>query len=343
MSVAAIIMAAGKGTRMRSELPKPLHPVCGRPILAWVVDALEGADPAATVMVVGHGRELVTDSLQSCFPDRDFVFAEQLTQRGTGDAAAVGLAALDVHDGSYDDDDNVLVLAGDTPLLRPETISGLVAAHRESGAAATMITALVDDPTGLGRVVRSDRGNVSAIVEHRDASAEQLRINEINASMYCFRRSMLAPALRRITTDNAQGEMYLTDVIEILTESGHTVMPFQADAVEISGVNDRAQLSAAAEVVANRTLHDLMKSGVTIAHPSSTMVDATVTIEPDSTILGACQLEGNTHVQAGAVIGPNTRLVNARVGARAVVESSTISGVEIGADEVVGPYEHRSL
>lgn len=353
MTVSAIVMAAGKGTRMRSDLPKPLHGVCGRPILAWVVDALSGAAPDpivmpdsaapnSIVMVVGHGRELVTESLLASFPGRDFVFAEQLTQRGTGDAAAVGLAALDVHDGSYDDDDHVLVLAGDTPLLRAETIAGLVAAHRQSGAAATMITALVDDPTGLGRVVRSSRGDVAAIVEHRDASADQLRINEINASMYCFRRSMLGPALRRITTDNAQGEMYLTDVIEILTESGHTVMPFPADAVEISGVNDRSQLSAAAEVVAARTRHELMKSGVAIVHPSSTMIDATVTIEPNATILGSCQLEGSTHVEAGAVVGPNTRLVNARIGAGAIVESSTIVGVEIGAAEVVGPYEHRS-
>lgn len=342
MTVSAIVMAAGKGTRMRSELPKPLHPVCGRPILAWVVDALEGAEPASTVMVVGHKRELVVASLHESFASREFVFAEQLTQRGTGDAAAVGLAALDAHDGSYDDDDHVLVLAGDTPLLRAETISSLLASHRDSGAAATMITALVDDPTGLGRVVRTDRGNVSAIVEHRDASADQLRINEINASMYCFRRSMLAPALRRITADNAQGELYLTDVIEILTESGHTVMPFTADPVEISGVNDRAQLSAASEVVSYRVLTDLMKSGVTIAHPSSTMIDATVTIEPDSTILGACQLEGTTTVATGAVVGPNTRLVNAHIGAGAVVESSTVKGVEIEANEVVGPYEHRS-
>ena len=197
MTVSAIVLAAGKGTRMKSDLPKPLHLVRGRSLLAWVVHALEGVELENIAVVVGHGRDLVVSSLDAGF-DRQFLYAEQLSQRGTGDAAAVGLGELDLFDNSFSENDHVLIVPGDTPLLTGDTVAALVENHVASGAAATVVTAILEDPDGYGRILRSDNGGVAAIVEHRDASADQRSIGEINGGMYCFRRSLLAPALRRI-------------------------------------------------------------------------------------------------------------------------------------------------
>ena len=292
MSFSAIVLAAGKGTRMRSDLPKPLHTVCGRTLLGWVVHALHADRFASVVMVVGHGRELVVESLERNFGERHFHFAEQHSQRGTGDAAAVGLAELDVADPSFSDDDHVIVLPGDTPLLQADTLAALIDQHVATDAAATVVTARVPDPTGYGRILRDPNGRVQAIVEHRDATAEQLRIDEINGGMYVFRRSLLAPALRMISTDNAQGELYLTDVIGVLVEAGHPVAPFVADPIEIVGVNDRAQLADAGTVLHERVTRDHMRRGVTLVQPASTVIEADVEIEPDATIHAGSVLEG---------------------------------------------------
>ena len=338
MRVDAIVLAAGRGTRMRSDLPKPLHLARGRTLLGWVVHALDDVELSSVVVVVGHGRELVVDALAASF-DRSFLFAEQTAQRGTGDATAVGLAQLDIVDGGYGDDDHVIVLPGDTPLLTSSTIAELVRTHVSTAAAATVVTAVVDDPTGYGRIVRSPTGAVSAIVEHRDATTDQRSIREINGGIYCFRRSLLAPALRMISTDNDQGELYLTDAIGVLGQTGHAVLPFPADPVEIAGVNDRAQLGDAAEQLGANIANAHMTSGVTIMQPSSTVIDASVSIEPDVTVLAGCVLEGSTSIAAGAVIGPNTRLVNAIVGEGAIVEASTVRDATVAAGQIVGPYQ----
>jgi len=339
MTISAIVLAAGKGTRMKSELPKPLHRARGRSLLAWVIHALQDVELAGVAVVVGHGRDLVVESLGRDF-DRDFWFAEQLSQRGTGDAAAVGLAELDLHDNSFSEDDHVLIMPGDTPLLTGDTVQRLVDTHLSSGAAATMLTARIDDPTGYGRVVRTDAGGVSAIVEHRDASADQLTIDEINAGMYCFRRSLLGPALRLIDSDNSQGEMYLTDAIGVLVEAGHPVEPLTVESVEISGVNDRAQLGDAAEHLGDRITRGHMERGVTIVQPSSTVIDASVVIEADATIHPATVLAGATSIAAGAEIGPHSSLTDAIVGERAVVEASVIRDATVAADAVIGPFSH---
>lgn len=341
MTVSAIVLAAGKGTRMKSELPKPLHSVRGRSLLGWVVHALEGIELDTIAVVVGHGRELIVDSLQAGF-DRQFLYAEQLSQRGTGDAAAVGLAELDLFDNSFSDNDHVVILPGDTPLLTSETVAALVQGHLASGAAATVVTAILDNPTGYGRILRSDNGAVAGIIEHRDASEDQRSIQEINGGMYCFRRSLLAPALRRISTDNAQGEMYLTDAIGVLAEAGHPVHAFVADSVEISGVNDRSQLGFAGEQIGARIAQTHMRNGVTIQQPSSTVIDATVTIEPDATVHAATVLEGATSIGASAVIGPNSHLVDATIGAGASVVASVVSGATVAPGSVVGPFEHKT-
>ncbi|MGH9187191.1 MAG: NTP transferase domain-containing protein, partial [Acidimicrobiales bacterium] len=205
--LSALVLAAGEGTRMRSARPKPLHLLCGRAMVVYVLDALADCEVERAVIVVGHGAERVTKTLQDQAPDIAVDFVEQHVQRGTGDAVSVGLTAFP--DDDFDDGD-LLVLPGDTPLLRPETVAGLVREHRLSDAACTILTAVIDDPTGYGRVIRGKDDRVTHIVEEPDAAIDEKAVREINTSIYCFRRGVLAPALRRISPDNAQGEYYLT-------------------------------------------------------------------------------------------------------------------------------------
>src|SRR5437763_1754108 len=217
--LSAVVLAAGEGTRMRSETPKVLHPLCGRPMLLHVIDALVALPLERIVVVVGHGAERVTKTLQEQLAtELPVEFVEQRVQRGTGDAASVALTA-GVFD--LDAEDDLLVVPGDAPLLRAESLATLARAHREAGAAATVLTAILDPPTGYGRVVRDENGGVDHIVEDADATPDELEISEINTSIYCFRRGLLAPALRRLSPENAQGEYYLPDAVSVLRETGH--------------------------------------------------------------------------------------------------------------------------
>ena len=237
--ISAIVLAAGEGTRMRSRTPKVLHTLCGKPMLLHVVDSLSALPLERVIVVVGRGADAVRGALAPQLPDSMPVeFIEQTVPRGTGDAVTVALTAADFDDPDRDDD--VIVLAGDQPLLLPETLAALARAQRDEDAAAAVLTAELDDPTGLGRVVRDRDGHVARIVEDADASPEELDINEINTSIYCFKRNLLAPALRRITSSNAQGEYYLTDAIEVLRGAGHRVVACVASvATEALGVNDQ--------------------------------------------------------------------------------------------------------
>ena len=342
MTISAVVLAAGRGTRMKSELPKPLHTARGRSLLSWVIHALAAIELDGVAVVVGHGRELVMEALAADF-EREFLYAEQLSQRGTGDAAAVGLAELDLFSSSSSDDDHVIVLPGDTPLLTTEMIANLIESHLANGVAATLATAFVDDPTGYGRILRTDTGEVAAIVEHRDASTEQRSVREINGGIYCFQRSLLGPALRLISSDNSQGEMYLTDAIGVLVDAGHRVQPYVIDPVEISGVNDRSQLVSVGVHLGARIAEEHMRNGVTIIQPASTVIDASVIIEPDVTIKASTTLEGMTTIGTGAVVGPNSHLVDATIGERAQILSAVVSAASIAADAVVGPHEHVTL
>lgn len=341
--LAAIVLAAGEGTRMRSETPKVLHPLAGRPMLAHLVDALTALSTDEmhidrVVVVVGHGAERVTTTLQGAISTSTPVdFVEQPVQRGTGDATAVALSAFS-QDAGIDEDD-VVVLVADVPLLRTETIKELVLLHRESDAAATLLTMHLEDPTGYGRIVRDARGLVARIVEQSDADESELAITEVNPAIYCFKRSLLAPALRRLTATNAQGEYYLTDVIGVLREAGHSVSALTADDhLECMGVNDRVQLSAAERVLRERINTRWMREGVTMVDPSATYIDASVTLEADVRLLPGTILEGDTRVASGAIIGPNSRLINTQVGERSVVQSTNARDSEIGPDCTVGPY-----
>jgi bifunctional UDP-N-acetylglucosamine pyrophosphorylase/glucosamine-1-phosphate N-acetyltransferase len=306
-------------------------------MVAHVLDSLSELEVERAVVVVGHGADMVTTAVLEDAPTKLAVeFVEQRVQRGTGDALAVALTV--VPEGDIDDDE-IVVLPGDTPLLRPATLSALVATHRAAGAAASLLTARLSNPRGYGRVVREQDGRVARIVEEADATADELAIDEVNTSIYCFRRGLLAPALRRLRPENAQGEYYLTDVVKVLRDAGYPVVSVVADdPLETAGVNDRAQL-AVAEAELRRRVNDYwMRSGVTMADPANTYVDAAVQLASDVTILPGTVLQGATHVGRGAVVGPTTHLVDCVVGDEAVVEQTAAKGAEIGAHARVGPF-----
>jgi bifunctional UDP-N-acetylglucosamine pyrophosphorylase/glucosamine-1-phosphate N-acetyltransferase len=340
--LAAVVLAAGEGTRMRSNRPKPLHRLCGRPLVLHVLDALAELELERAVVVVGHGAERVTKTLQEqCPPNLVIDFVEQHVQRGTGDAASVALTAFP------DEDDrevgDVVVLPGDTPLLRPATVAALVRAHRAEDVAATVLTAVLDDPTGYGRIVRDRGGRVARIVEQADADSEEQAINEINTSIYCFRRGVLAPALRRLSPENAQGEYYLTDIIAVLHDAGYGVTSLAVnDPMEAAGVNDRAQLAIAEAELRDRINERWMRRGITMLDPERTYIDATVELEPDVTLFPGTILQGDTVVKRGAEVGPDARLVDCIVGERAVVEQTVGRSAEVGEDATVGPFASLS-
>ncbi len=328
---------------MRSARPKPLHLMCGRPMVMHVIHALSEVDIDRTVVVVGHGAERVTKKVQEQAPNWAHVtFVEQTVQRGTGDAAMVGMTAIPGDD--LDDDSTIIVLPGDTPLLRAETLQQLVATHLSSGNAATAITSVLDDPAGYGRVLRAPAkhgdGRVLQVIEQRDASPEILAIREVWTSMCAFRRDLLGPALRRLSPDNSQGEYYLTDVVEVLAGMGHQIATVQAPEAETRGVNDRWQLAVAERELRSRTNRHWLLNGVTMLDPRQTFIDVTVQLGRDVTLYPGTILQGNTVIGDGCEIGPDTRLVDCVVGARAVVENSVGRDCEIGDDARVGPYAY---
>jgi bifunctional UDP-N-acetylglucosamine pyrophosphorylase/glucosamine-1-phosphate N-acetyltransferase len=335
--LSAIVLAAGEGTRMRSARPKPLHLLCGRAMVLYVLDALRDCSADRAVVVVGHGAERVTKKLNEATPQLALEFVEQRVQRGTGDAVMVGLTGFPDDDDL--DDGDVIVLPGDTPLLRAETVANLLREHRMSGAACTILTAHLDDPTGYGRIIRQKDGTVARVVEQAEASAEERAITEVNTSIYCFRRSVLAPALRRITPDNAQGEYYLTDVVEVLRTAGYPVVPVVvADPQETHGVNDRLQL-ARAEAELRRRINDRwMRAGVTMVAPEQTYVDVTVELAPDVTLFPGVVLQGTTVVHAGTEIGPGSRFLDCVIGENVRIDNTVGRDADVGNGAVVGPF-----
>jgi bifunctional UDP-N-acetylglucosamine pyrophosphorylase/glucosamine-1-phosphate N-acetyltransferase len=328
VTTAAVVLAAGRGIRFNSELPKVLHEAAGRPLLGWVLRALPNVD--RVVVVVGHGSPAVRAVAAEWGPD-EVVVVEQAQQRGTGHALRLAADALDGID-------TVLVVPGDTPLLDEPLLAGLLDRHASSGAAVTLLTATPADPTGYGRIRRDEGGNIVGIVEHRDADVAELAIREVNTSVYAFQIGPLRTALERLTTHNEQGEEYLTDVVGALVSAG--VHAVQAPAEVADGVNDRVQLAAMAALLRRRILHDLMVAGVTVVDPATTYVDAGVRIDADVVLLPGTHLQGGTQVASGAVIGPDSRLVDTVVERDAQISYSVLLDARVGAGASVGPFAY---
>ena len=328
-----VVLAAGEGTRMKSAaLPKVLHGFAGRSLLGHVLAAAEPLRAAHTCVVVGHRRDEVTAHLAEVAPHA--MVAVQAEQNGTGHAVRVALAGQPAATGT------VLVLPADAPLLSPDTLASLLAVHRESSAAATMLTSTVAEPHGYGRVLRAADGEVTGIVEEKDATVAERQIREIATSVYAFDAGLLRAATARLSADNAQGEEYLPDVIGILVGDGHRVGALSADAAETAGVNDRVQLAAAHRAYNSRLLEMHMRAGVTVVDPHTTWVDAGVALEADATLLPSVDLHGATRVAAGAVIGPQASLTDVTVGAGSRLDRVVANQASVGADVTVGPFAY---
>lgn len=327
MSVRAVILAAGQGTRMRCDLPKVLHTVAGRPIVAWAVEAVLGAGADQVAVVVGHGSDLVAAAL----PDGVVPVAQE-TQGGTGHAARVALEAL-----RPAADDVVLILPGDSPLLGADTLSSLLALAEASGAAGALLTARLPDPTGYGRVVR-DGASVVAIVEHADADEATRKIDEVAVSTYAFRADALEKALGKIRPQGAKGEEYLTDVIALLAADGGVVALAAGDHTEALGVNTHHQLADVDAVMRQRINRSWMEAGVWMQDPATAFVDAGVSLEAGVRLMAGVHLEGATRVAAGAVVGPQVFAADSTIDAGSHVWYSVLRGVTVEQDVEVGPF-----
>ncbi|MEO0869357.1 MAG: bifunctional UDP-N-acetylglucosamine diphosphorylase/glucosamine-1-phosphate N-acetyltransferase GlmU [Cyanobacteria bacterium J06642_11] len=327
-SLAVAILAAGKGTRMRSRLPKVLHPLAGRTLVENVLASLAQVQVDRQIAIVGYAADQVRTTLAHV---DGLEFVEQTEQLGTGHAVQQVIPALEGFEG------NLLVLNGDVPLLRPETIAKMVKTHVENNNAATILTAQFDDPTGYGRVFCDDNYVVSEIIEHRDCTPEQRSNKRINSGIYCFNWGKLMTVLPHLKSDNDQNEYYLTDVVKDLSP----VMALDVDDIEeISGINNRKQLSDAATVLQRRIKDDLMLSGITMINPDSITIDATVKVEPDVVIEPETHLRGTTTIAAGCHIGPGTLITDSTIGENTTVRYSVINDSTIAGTGQIGPYTH---
>lgn len=326
-----VILAAGKGTRMRSERSKVLHRMAGRPLIHHVIEAGRSLEPASVTVIVGHQAEAVKDALAGT----GCGFARQEPQLGTGHALLQAEAALEGASG------DVLLLSGDVPLLRPETMAALVETHRQAGAAATVLTASIADPQGYGRIVR-EKGAIARIVEHRDATEAERAIDEINSGVYVFDLAPLFASLRKIGSVNAQGEYYLPDLVALYRSQGLTVETMKLpDASEIRGVNSRAELAALSRDMRLRTCETLMAAGVTIEDPATAYIDSTVEVGADTIIHPNVYLEGTTRIGARCEIHSGSRLVNAVVADDVLIRNHcVVTDSRVDEKAMIGPFAH---
>lgn len=324
-----LILAAGEGKRMKSNLPKVLHKVCGKSMVYHVIDALRGAKVDDFIVVVGHKADIVKahleDNIKTAYQDR---------QLGTGHAVMCCSDFLNDKDGT------VIVLAGDAPLITAETIENVFKFHVDGGYKVTVLTGDVDNPTGFGRIVRDVNGNIDRIVEHKDASEEELKITEVNSGIYCFDVKLLLDSLSRLNNNNAQGEYYLTDVIEILKRQGFNVGAYKVDFTEFMGVNSREQLAEANEVMRKRIVKKHMVEGVTFIDPNNSYIDSEVKIGKDTIIYPGCVIEGNTEIGEDCIIGPNSRIVNSKIHNGVEVQNSVVLDSIVHDNTSVGPFAY---
>ena len=326
----AVILAAGKGTRMKSSLYKVLHPVCGKPMVQHVVDQVSQLEVQKLVTVVGHGAEKVQDQLGSASE-----FALQTEQLGTAHAVMQAADALGNEEGT------TLVICGDTPLITAETMEALLKQHEEAGAMATVLTACIEEPTGYGRIVRNENGHVEKIVEHKDANEVERAIKEINTGTYCFDNKALFSSLSKVSNENVQGEYYLPDVIEILKSEGHIVSAYQTEHFdETLGVNDRVALSQAEDIMKKRINRKHMVNGVTIIDPNNTYISVDAKIGNDTVIYPGTIIEGYTVIGSNCEVGPHTVIRDSEVGDNTTIRQSTVHDSKIGTDVAIGPFAH---
>ncbi|MEH7354746.1 bifunctional UDP-N-acetylglucosamine diphosphorylase/glucosamine-1-phosphate N-acetyltransferase GlmU [Neobacillus drentensis] len=326
----AVILAAGQGTRMKSKLYKVLHPVCGKPMVQHVVDQITKLDIQEMVTIIGHGAEMVQaqlgDSSHFCLQEK---------QLGTAHAVMQAARLLEGKEGV------TIVVCGDTPLIKAETMESLFKHHEELDAKATILTARIDDPTGYGRIIRNENGLVEKIVEHKDAQEAEREINEINTGTYCFDNRSLFEALQNVSNDNVQGEYYLPDVIEILKKQGEVVTAFQTNEFEETlGVNDRVALAEAERIMSKRTNETHMRNGVTIIDPANTYIGTDVEIGQDTVIYPGTVIKGKTTIGAECLIGPNSEIDTCKIGNETVIRQSVAHNSSIGSHVNIGPFAH---
>lgn len=325
----ALILAAGQGTRIKSDLPKVLHKVCGKEMVNHVIDTMRKAKIDDINVIIGKGAELVKEKTAS----RNVSYSLQEEQLGTGHAVKCAIDFLKNKTGV------VGVFAGDAPLIKPETINKLFETHMENKNAATLLSSIVEDPTGYGRIVR-DGDEVLKIVEHKDCTEEELKINEMNAAIYCFDIESLLSSLEKLSNDNKQGEYYLTDVIGILKDEGKKVGALSIDYEETIGVNSRVQLAEAEEILRRRINRRHMENGVTLIAPNSTYIGDDVEIGRDTIIYPGNVIEGNTKIGEGVVLYPNSRISNSIISNNVEIQSSVIIDSQIGERTTVGPFAY---
>ncbi|EAF8564124.1 bifunctional UDP-N-acetylglucosamine diphosphorylase/glucosamine-1-phosphate N-acetyltransferase GlmU [Listeria monocytogenes] len=326
----AVVLAAGQGTRMKSKLYKVLHPVCGKPMVEHVVDQISTLNVDKVVTIVGHGAEKVQEHLAG-----KSEFVKQDEQLGTAHAVLQAKAEL------ADKDGVTLVVCGDTPLIEASTMEALLKYHHEKRAKATILTTVIEDPTGYGRIIRDDLGIVEKIVEHKDATEKEQRISEINTGTYCFDNKALFEALENVSNDNVQGEYYLPDVIKILKDSDEVVAAYRMESFEESlGVNDRIALAEASKLMQRRINENHMRNGVTLVNPESTYIDIDVKIGQDTVIEPGVMLRGKTVIGDDCVVTSGSEIVNSVIGERVHVRTSSIFESKVGDDVQIGPYAH---
>ena len=325
-----VVLAAGKGTRMKSKLYKVLHKVCGKTMVEHVVDAAQGVNPAEIVTIVGTGA----GDVEKVLADKS-KFAFQEKQLGTGDAVMTAREELGDKDGA------TLVVTGDTPLFTTDTFNELFKYHAEKGNAATVLTAKAPNPFGYGRIIRDDQGNVLRIVEQKDSKPEELKVKEINTGVFCFDNKKLFEALKHVNNDNAQGEYYLTDVLEILRNSGERVGAYKMpDFSESLGVNDRIALAQATKTMQRRINEQHMRDGVSFIDPDTAYIDADVKIGNDTVIEGNVVIKGNTEIGSDCYITSGSRIVDSKIGNNVTVTSSTVEEAEMDDNTDIGPNSH---
>lgn len=328
-NVSAIILAAGEGTRMKSKTPKVLHNLLGKPLVVNVIDRTRELGIEEVIIVIGHGADKIKESLgEKC------KYALQEKQLGTGHAVMQAIPYLS-NSSKY-----TLLLYGDTPLITSDSLRKLLDIHQQQDNKATVITSFLDNPTGYGRIIRADNDDIEGIVEEKDANPEQKKIKEVNSGMYCFDTETLVKYINAIKNNNAQGEYYITDILEIIRKEGYRVGALIIDEEEIKGINNRVQLAEGQVILQKRVLDNLMTNGVTIIDPKNTYIDSTVRVSRDTIILPGSIIQGDTEIGEDCIIGPNSRISNCKIGDGVVIENSVALDSKVDNDSKIGPFAY---